>query len=110
MITFDLLDANGMSIIQICVLNITGGPFESSVYMTSLKVHPLKSAAHNVQSNMNVRSTRHPAYRKVGSTSDCTAIIQIMCLSVMARKQAPKRGRNRKGNRDIKTRYIFSST
>lgn len=59
--------------------------------MTSLKVHPLKSAAHNVHSDMNVRSTQPPAYRRVVSSTDGTPILQVMCLSVMTCKQAPKR-------------------
>lgn len=43
----------------------------------------------HVNSTINVKSTRLPLYRKVVSTGDCTSILQVMCLSVMARKQPP---------------------
>ena len=63
----------------------------------------------HINSAINVRSAQVPPYREVVSTGDCTSILPVMCLSVMACKKAPtKRREKKKENRHIKHPSTFS--
>lgn len=40
------------------------------------------------------------AYRDVVSTSDCTSILPVMCLGVVARKKTPEKRKEKKENKN----------
>ena len=65
----------------------------------------------HINSAINVRSAQVPPYREVVSTGDCTSILPVMCLSVMACKKAPtKRRKKKKGKQTHQTPKYFLRT
>lgn len=59
-----------------------------------LKGHFLQrdcAASLNINLTINVKSTPTLPYREVVSTGDCTSILPVMCLGVMAGKKTPKK-------------------